>query len=66
MIVWSVVVLVYIHWAKIIYLIIPPQLFNMAEPVLEITLDDDVDFDINYVSNSNPSSKSDPIVKQLC
>ena len=37
----------------------------MAEPVLEITLDHDIDIDINWVSDLNPSSESDPSVQQL-
>ena len=33
----------------------------MTEPVLQISLDDS-DVDINYVSDSNPSSKSNPTI----
>ena len=57
-------ILVFMNWTKITYIIIPTQLFNMAESMLEITLDDD-DVDINYGLDSNPSSESDPIVCEI-
>ena len=43
----------------------PSQLFNMTESVLERTLDDDVHVDNDYVSASNISSESGPIVQQI-
>ena len=55
----------YIDWTKIIYFIILPQLSDIAKPVLEIIIEDDVDIDINFVSDSNPPCKSDPIVQQI-
>ena len=52
----------YKYWAQIRYYIIHAHLFDMAEPVLEIRLDDDDDVNtvINYVLDSNSPLKVIP------
>ena len=39
-------------------------IYKLTEHLSEKTLDDD-DVDIDYVLDSNPSSKSDPTIKQI-